>query len=116
MPRVWNIPPAGVNCYGGTSRGACALIDDPNSRMDGALLEGGGSTPNTKVRIQNRPVALHGQHAEDDDHDHEDTNAISNSCGSVRIHNQLIHRVGDPRNCGATTVAFPNDSGRFFIA
>lgn len=116
MPhRVYPVPPpAGTNCIG-TSRGDCALVGDWNDHVYGELIEGGGSPPNTKVRIQNRLVALHGQHAEDDDDDHDDTDAISQSCGNVRIHNQLIHRIGDPRDCGAKTVPFGSVVGRFSI-
>ena len=119
MPhRVYPVPPpAGTNCTG-TSRRDCALVGDWNNHDYGELIEGGGSPPNTKVRIQNRLVALHRQHAEDDDggdDGHDDTDAISQSCGGVRIHNQLIHRLGDPRDCGAVTVAFGLVSGRFSI-
>lgn len=81
-----------------------AVEDDQNSHGGGALNADGNSSPQT-VKINGKPVIVHESTAEPDDLGHPlpPTDTAEGS-STVFCYGAPVHRHGDLRKCGATTV------------
>lgn len=81
-----------------------AVKDDQNTHIGGELLASGGSSPQ-KVFINGKPVIVHPSPAKPDllFHPLPPTDTAEGS-GKVFIYGLPVHRNGDKRLCGASTV------------
>jgi uncharacterized Zn-binding protein involved in type VI secretion len=82
-----------------------AVEGDENTHGGGELFAAGGSSPQT-VKIAGKSVIVHPSPAGPDDFNHPPppTDTASGFAG-VTCYGLPIHRHGDPRQCGATTIA-----------
>jgi uncharacterized Zn-binding protein involved in type VI secretion len=82
-----------------------AVEDDENTHGGGKLIAGGASSPQT-VKINGKNVIVHESPAGPDDalHPPPPTDTAAGS-GTVFCYGAPVHRHGDPRQCGATTLA-----------
>lgn len=81
-----------------------AVEGDQNSHGGGNLNADGDSSPQT-IKINGKPVIVHESTAEADDLGHPlpPTDTAEGS-GTVFCYGAPVHRNGDLRKCGATTV------------
>jgi uncharacterized Zn-binding protein involved in type VI secretion len=82
-----------------------AVEGDENTHGDGQLIASGGSSPQ-KVKINGKSVIVHPSPAQPDlfGHPLPPTDTAEGS-GKVFIYGLPVHRHGDLRQCGATTIA-----------
>lgn len=82
-----------------------AIEGDQNTHGGGELLASGGSAPQ-KVRIGGIPVIVHPSPALPDGQDHPPP-PTDTAQGSSKVfcYGLPVHRHGDLRQCGATTIA-----------
>lgn len=82
----------------------CAVEGDPNSHGAGTLIAAGDSSPQT-VKINGKSVIVHESPANPDNLGHPlPPTSTSNGSGSVTYYGKPVHRNGDLRQCGATTI------------
>lgn len=82
-----------------------AVAGDPNSHGGGALIPSGGSSPQT-VKIGGKPVIVHASPAGPDALGHPaPPTGTAEGSGTVKIYGLPVHRDGDSRLCGASTIA-----------
>jgi uncharacterized Zn-binding protein involved in type VI secretion len=80
-----------------------AVEGDENTHTGGALIAAGGSSPQ-KVTIGGKAVIVHPSPAEIDLlHPPPPTDTAGGS-GKVLVYGLPVHRDGDLRECGATTI------------
>lgn len=82
----------------------CAVEGDENTHIGGELFASSGSSPQT-VKIDGIPVIVHPSPAGPDleGHPPPPTDTAEGS-GTVFCYGLPVHRHGDLRQCGATTV------------
>lgn len=81
-----------------------AVEGDENTHTGGALIAAGGSSPQ-KVFISGKAVIVHPSPAEPDLlHPPPPTDTAAGS-SKVFVYGLPVHRHGDLRECGATTIA-----------
>jgi uncharacterized Zn-binding protein involved in type VI secretion len=82
-----------------------AVAGDPNTHGGGNLIAAGGSSPQ-RVTIGGIPVIVHESPAGPDGALHPlPPTSTAGGSGKVTIYGLPVHRHGDPRQCGATTIA-----------
>lgn len=80
-----------------------AVEGDENTHGGGALIATGGSSPQ-KVTIGGIPVIAHPSPASPDVLHPPPPTDTNGGSSKVFVYGLPIHRNGDPRECGATTV------------
>lgn len=81
-----------------------AVEGDQNSHGGGALIAGGASSPGT-VRIGGSKVIVHESPAEVDTIHGPPATYTAGGSSKVFIYGAPVHRHGDFRVCGSTTIA-----------
>lgn len=82
-----------------------AVENDPSTHGGGQLIASGGSSPQT-VKINGANVIVHQSPARPDNLGHPlPPTSTANGSGTVMIYGLPVHREGDNRQCGATTIS-----------
>jgi uncharacterized Zn-binding protein involved in type VI secretion len=84
-----------------------AVEGDPNSHGGGQLIASSGSSPQ-KVKIGGIPVIVHESPAFPDSFHPLPPTSTAEGSSKVFCYGLPIHRHGDLRQCGATTIASGN--------